>query len=146
MEDEIKKLKEKHDAELKKFAEMLDRFSGELYSFRQFLETLLRLLLDLSLLHEPKERLASLFKASTVLPMPIMKLYIHEAVRKASNAKIEYGELFDSLVDSLGDTVKDLELTNVIKKHYGPNVAQKWEEILRKSNPSISCIRSVKMR
>jgi hypothetical protein len=141
MEDELKKIKEKQDV----FSGMLDRFDGELYSFRQFLETLLRLLLDISLLSEPKDRLASLFKASTVLPMPIMKLYVHEAVGKASRARIEYGELFDALVESLGDTVKDLELTAIIKKHYGLDVSRKWEEILRNSNPSISHARGVKI-
>jgi hypothetical protein len=141
MDDELEKIKKKQD----EFAGMLDRFGGELYSFRQFLETLLRLLLDVSLFREPKDRLASLFKASTVLPMPIMKLYVHEAVGKASLAKIGYGELFDALIESLGDTVKDLELTAVIKRHYGLDVAQKWEEILRNSNPSISHARGVKI-
>lgn len=145
MEDELQELKEKHNAELKKFGEMLDRFSSELFSFRQFLESLLRVLLDVSLLTEPSERLAALFKASTVLPLAIRKLYLHESVRKSHHAGIKYGELFDALINSLGESIKDLELTNVISRHYGNRIAQKWEEILKNSNPSIGALKGVEI-
>lgn len=143
MADRIEEIEERQKKEFQKFSEMLDRFSGELYAFRQFLETVLRLLLDISLLKEPTQRLASLLKASTILPAPIMKLYVHEVIGKAHHAKIRYGELFDALMASLGETVKDLELTNIIKRHFGVDAARKWEEILRNSNPSLTCIRDV---
>jgi hypothetical protein len=34
MEDRIERLEKRQDAELKKFAEMLDRFSTEVFNFR----------------------------------------------------------------------------------------------------------------
>ena len=145
MEDKLREFEERQKAELKKFGEMLDRFGSELFSFRQFLEALLRLLLDISLLNEPTERLAALFKASTILPEPVMKLYLHEAIRKSHHFGVKYGELFDALRKSFGESIKDLELTNVIKRHYGALAAQKWEEILKNSNPSIATLQDVKM-
>ena len=144
IEDKIKELEARQDAEFKKIFAMLDGFSTELYGFRQFLESLLRVLLDVSLSNEPVKRLTALLKASTFLPDAIMRLYLKEAVRKAHDAGIKYGELFDALMNSFGERIKDLELTNIIKRHYGANIAQKWEQLLRNSNPSITCVRDVK--
>ena len=144
IEDKIKELEARQDAEFQKIFEMLDRFSSELYSFRRFLESLLRLLLDVSLSNEPVKSLTALLKASTHLPDAIMRLYLKEAVRKAHDAGIKYEGLFDALMNSFGESIRDLELTNIIKRHYGANIAQKWEQLLRNSNPSITCIRDVK--
>jgi len=139
LEDKIKELEKKQEAELKKFAEMIDHFGAELHSFRRFLDALMNLLLGVVLTEEPVERLAMLLKASTFLPLQIRNMYVEESIRRAVEAKMPFDDFVEAVTKSLGDGVKDLELTRAIKRYYGLDSVEKWKKIIGDSNPSKDC-------
>jgi len=131
--DDIQDLQNKMNALLNQF----DRLSGDIGNFRSFLESLLHLLLDVSLDEDRMSRLSKLLSvAASSLPNSILELYVQRAIRIAHQNGVAFESLIDTLIRSLGEKLRELKLIDAISRTYGFGAAERWREIFGDTNPS----------
>jgi len=135
MEDRIKELEKRWDEQFRKLAIMIEKQGAEVYSFRQFLESSLILLLTMSMTDSRVERLAMLLKAATNLPFQGLEFLVKDSVRVCHSSGLAFEELANVLVKRLGESAKKLRLNEAITKYYDIRAAERWNQILRGLNP-----------
>jgi hypothetical protein len=113
------------------------QISEQIQRIQIFSEAYLLILLDLSLINDPCERLKRVLSAvSTDFPQPLLQIYVRRSVLGAKESEIEFEDYADCLVKGLGDRVKELTLTDEINRVYGSKAGERWRKIMERSgNP-----------
>jgi len=106
-----------------------------------FSDAYLLILLDLSLFNDPCARLKRVLNAvSTDFPQPLLQIYVRRSVLTAKASEIEFEDYADCLVKGLGDRVKELTLTDEIRRIYGSKAGERWKKLVESSsNPKTDC-------
>jgi hypothetical protein len=119
----------------------LTQVSDQIRRIQLFSEAYLLILLDLSLINDPCERLKRVLSAvSTDFPQPLLQIYVRKSVLRAKKSEIDFEEYADCLVKGLGDRVKELTLTDEINRVYGSKAGERWKKIVGSSdNPKTDC-------
>jgi len=135
MEDRIKELEKRFNEQFRKLAIISERQSTELYSFRQFLDSSLVLLLTISMTDSRVERLTMLLKAARNLPLQGLEFLVKDAIRVSHSSGVPFEELANVLVKTLGERAKTLRLNETITEYYDIRASERWNQILRGLNP-----------
>ncbi len=119
----------------------LAQISDQIRRIQTFSEAYLLMLLDLSLISDPCERLKRVLSAvSTDFPQPLLQIYVRKSVVRAKESEIEFEDYADCLVKGLGDRVKELTLRDEINRVYGSKAGERWKKIVGSSdNPKTDC-------
>lgn len=133
-QEELRKLQQ----EMKELKERINRYSflfDEVKKINDFLQSFLVLMVELMILDNSSSRLCTLIKGvSKNFPKSFLEIYIGLTIEKAKKVNMDFGTLADILMEGLGERIKELKLSDVIRKVYGFQAAERWRKVLEESD------------